>query len=212
MKFTYGTLCVETLYEHASNDPDALSIRGDSPEGKKFGLLVKELTKGIKVCQGLYLWGKYDDHGLWRNIYIGKSENLKTSDLQVRITDELKEERLFLWWRRIFFNTEEYLNVYKKRYPKYTHKSVVHFNRSIEKWGTTHIIWVAIENIDSTDIPKIEEDLIETLNPIANEKRPAPVNYLTAKTTEIIKTFRDEIHRNREGAYKLKAIQNIKRI
>ena len=208
MELTYGTICLEPLYEIVSNDTKGLAIKGESQEGRAYGKQASLITNSINENQGLYLWGKYTDSGAWRSIYLGKSNTGKTSNLRARILEELKDERLFLWWRRTYFSENVFLDLYKDHYDNFTPKSENNFYRSIKKWGTTHIIWVSFDDDDIgySDIKILESDLIEILNPIVNDQRPPPENNLAVISVEIIKHLRDEIHRNREGAYKLKAI------
>ena len=93
-----GIIDLAPLYEIAGNDPKGLTLKGSSPEGRSYGKRVKELCKTIDDCGGFYMWGKYEKrNSLWRTIYLGKSKKAKTSSLQARIAEELKDERLIFW-------------------------------------------------------------------------------------------------------------------
>lgn len=193
-----GMITLEKLYEHATIDTEADAIKGNTKSGREYGKKVKELTSTISDQQGFYLWGKYEKNNLWRTIYLGKSGKGKTSSLRARLSEELKDEKSFLWSGPHSKLTDEML---AKRaadlWPNSWDKFKPIFERANRKSGTTHIIWVSSTGISNEDVVKIEADLIETMNPIANYQRPKPVSDLQDKTVEIIKMFKHQIHLGR---------------
>ena len=70
-----------------------------------------------------------------------------------------------------------------------------------EKVGATHIIWVPAPQIADDDIRRVEADLIEALNPTANQVRPAPPKKLQDDTTRIFEAFRRSIHEARRSKF-----------
>jgi hypothetical protein len=193
-----GRITLDTLYEHALSDPRGSSIKGNSATGREYGRKASELTKYIPASHGFYLWGKYEKNRLWRTIYLGKAGYGKTTSLQARIKEELKDERVFLWCGpHSNLNKEDLMKIGKKYYPTMWHKYKTHFARAFLKSGSTHIIWAVPSGISVNEVTKIEADLIETMNPIANKQRPVPVSDLQNKTIEIIKMFKHRIHKCR---------------
>jgi hypothetical protein len=57
--------------------------------------------------------------------------------------------------------------------------------------------------IDDKHIEWVENDIIETINPIGNIKRSTPPHDLQTHTHEIIKTLRTVIHENRGTKFTL---------
>ena len=193
-----GTIKLDNLYKHAASDPDAESIKGNSKIGRAYGKKAVELTSSIEASHGFYIWGKYEKNKLWRTIYLGKAGYGKTTSLKARITEELKDERAFLWHGlHSKLNETELLKVAENHYPNMWHKYESHFKRAIRKNGATHIIWAVTPKLTNSEVVKIEADLIETLNPIANVQRPSPTSDLQGKTIEIIKILKSQIHAHR---------------
>ncbi len=193
-----GRITLETLYEHALSDLRGRSIRGDSVMGRKYGKKVTELTESIPKSHGFYIWGKYEKNKLWRTIYLGKAGYGKTTSLQARIKEELKDEKIFIWHElHEDLTKDKLMNIAEKHYPEMWYKYESHFSRSIRKSGTTHIIWSVTPGINNNEVSKVEADLIETMNPIENKQRPGPVSGLQNKTIEILKMFKHQIHMGR---------------
>lgn len=194
----------ELYYFVLEKDKRGEGLKGTSPAGKLFGKIATEVVKDIPEKQGFYLWGTYDRNKLWRNIYLGKAGKGKTASLKARILEELKDERGIFW--RSHFTKEQILNMGESNYSNMWKKYRNHWERAIKKEGSTHILWVHLPDINNVDVEKIESDLIETLNPIANIKRPSPHSDLQDKTTEIIRRFKSLIHSNRKESYNVKFI------
>jgi hypothetical protein len=83
------------------------------------------------------------------------------------------------------------------------HQYEQHWERSFRKAGTTHIVWVTDSDLSNAAVANIESDLIETLNPSANVKRPIPPVSLQRHTREVIGHFRRAIHGERGRSYRL---------
>jgi len=195
---SFGRISLETLYAHALADPTGASIRGDSPSGRAYGRQATRLTNAIPESHGFYLWGKYERNNLWRTIYLGKAGYGRTTSLRARIKEELKDERVFLWnGPHSELTEDDLMNIGQQHYPRMWHRYQTHFRRAIRKCGATHIIWAVTSGISNNEVTKIEADLIETMNPIANIQRPMPVSDLQDKTIEVIRMFKSQIHAGR---------------
>jgi len=190
-----GLLSLVELYKFVDNDPHANSLHGNSKEGRAFGKLAQDITSVIDNEHGFYLWGKYEDNGLWRNIYLGKAGYGKTACLRARILEELKDERILFWYNE---NNCDYLySRGKEFYPNMWHKYSIEWDRSARKAGTSHILWITTPELDNKEVISVEADLIETLNPIANRQRPAPTSALQTNTVNVIRQLKYLIHENR---------------
>ncbi len=160
--------------------------------------MVKELTTNAPNAGGFYLWGSYSKRGLWKNIYIGKSAHNNTNGLRGRISESLKDGRHFLWKTKL---TEKgLLERLKINYPTKYLDYMKAWNYTMHKFNSTHIIWVEIQSeIPNNEILTIESDLIETMNPTANIKRPKPDGVLQANTINVIREFKKHIHLSRSN-------------
>jgi hypothetical protein len=172
-----------------------------SPLRRQYGSVAAKICESIAPRQGFYLWGRYENNGLWQNIYLGKAGFGKTAHLQARILEELRDERSCLW--RAFVEEEMLLKAGVKNHPKMWHKYQPQMTRALRKAGTTHIIWVADPNLKNSAVTNIESDLIETLNPLANIFHPIPPQTLQSHTKEIIAEFRSLIHGHRSERFQI---------
>ncbi|WP_430220009.1 hypothetical protein [Paenalcaligenes sp. Me131] len=178
------------------------ALIGKSTAGRKYGKKVKEITASLPSDAGFYLWGFYTSVGLWRSVYLGKAGYGVSTSLRSRIDEELRDERPFAWCEHQM-NTDHIWQKWKNpdNIPGHepSPKARQHFDRSIRKAGSTHVIAVSlpVSEIDNKSISSIEADLIETLNPIANVQRPRPHSSLQDKTIEVIRVFKDSIHSHR---------------
>lgn len=119
----------------------------------------------------------------------------KTASLQARITEELKDERLFLWSKNDKDDDKLY-QIVEEYYPRgYKNEC----KRACNKRGTTNIIWVSTPNIGDNKLLTVEADLIETLNPFANVQRPGPNSELQNLTVDIIGLMKHQIHKHRSS-------------
>ncbi|GEM_PF-1649937 len=174
--------------------------RGDFAKWKEFRGVCDSLVRAVPEKQGFYLWGFYDQRGLWRNIYVGKAGFSKSGDLKARISEELRDERCFLW--RTLRSEAGLLKSGRRLYPRQWKRYEAHWKRSLKKAGTSHIVWVAT-GLKPRAVKRVEADLIEVLNPRANVQRPAPPSTIQSDTSDILALMRQSIHRNRKGKYRL---------
>ncbi len=191
-----GIVPLAKLIAFVEKDRTGGALLGTSASGRAYGKLTADLAGQIADAQGFYLWGNYGPNGLWSNIYLGKAGYGKTAHLRARIREELKDERVFLWKRQM--SDEELLVIGSRihrpeRWAEYRR----HWERSLRKAGATYIAWVACEGLSSGAVRNVEADLVETLNPSANEQRPAPPSALQQLTKEIIGEFRRLVHESR---------------
>jgi hypothetical protein len=148
-------------------------------------------------CQGFYAWGFYEKSGLWRTIYVGKAGFGKTASLKARITEELKDERAFVWCgKHTGLNRDDCKKIWQSYYPASTVSKVPenHIERSLRKIYTTHIVWAIVPNLSNDNVRLVEADLIETLNPSANFQRSAPHYGFLDTTIDVIRAFKQRIH------------------
>ncbi|MHB8527735.1 MAG: hypothetical protein ACYDD2_16535 [Candidatus Acidiferrales bacterium] len=104
----------------------------------------------------------------------------------------MKDERAFIW-RAVY--TDDRLGGIRERL--HGTKYVANWKRAAKKALTTHIVWVSMDDKPNADILRIEEDLIEALNPAANVVRKTPPSDLKEDATAVFDKFREEIHRGR---------------
>jgi hypothetical protein len=195
-------IALKPLYyfiHRASLEKDLLSALSDKRE---YVEICKDLVDPIDQCQGFYLWGRYDKKGLWTNIYLGKAGFGKTAYLRSRIFKELTAERMSFWITR--YPEKELLDAVPHLHPKMWITYSKHTRRAFLKAGTTHIAWVPTAHLSNEDVLRVEADLIEAMNPKANQVRPAPPPYLQADTRNIFEQFRTSIHEGRSERYELK--------
>jgi hypothetical protein len=201
-----GIISLEELYSFIRKEgPTGKALHGTSFEGRAYGKKAKEISSPISPKAGFYLWGKYDKKGFWKNVYIGKAGYGKTASLQARIREELKDERVFLW--RNVLSKEHILELVNRYYPhgKYN----VGCNRMVDgREGTSHIIWVAVPELtNNKQVEDVENDLIETLNPKDNKKRPVPPHDLQGWTSKIVAEFRKQVHDHRKERFKVVLVE-----
>lgn len=166
--------------------------------GRSFAKLCAEITKNVPTEKGFYLWGNYNSKKFWTNIYLGKAGFGKTANLRNRILEELKDERCCFW--RTKHTEEALLLLCENEYPKYYRET----KRSLRKANTTHIAYVPHPEINEDDGERVESDLIESLNPISNKKRPVPPAFLNKDTAKIFHQLREQIHGARANGFIIK--------
>ena len=189
-----GIIALEELYAFARRDPSGEALNRNSSIGRKYGKLVDRVKESIPKKKGVYLWGKYEINGLWKNIYIGQSGDGPTARLQWRIGDEeLKKEGGAIFWLPII-GKENLIMICRENYPNAGN----YWERGLAKAETTRVIWVVTPpDLNNDDIKEVESDLIETMNPRVNKDRPVPPNTRQQITLKIIGEFRRRIHENR---------------
>jgi hypothetical protein len=162
------------------------------------------LTNGIDAAQGFYLWGHYKfPRRYWLSQYFGKAGFGKTANLKARIREELTDECAFVWRsvhsEKTIFRMSDAIN------PRY-HRAC---SRAMLKAGATHIFWVPARGLPAADVIRVEADLIEALNPVANILRPTPPDTVQEAATGIFQEFRSVIHASRPTAFKVSAAPEI---
>jgi hypothetical protein len=187
-------ICLKELYDFAWND-DRLgkALLQNSPTGRKYGKLVRAIVKSVSLRQGVYMWGRYDEHRRWINLYIGRSGKGK-ANLQGRLMKELIEDRN-IFWEPIF--TKRQLQEHCRRNYPGRENYVKKWDRALNRSRATHIIWVEIGKALPKDIADIESELIEILNPRGNTQLPKPPQKADNLTIKVIECFRKEINRVR---------------
>ena len=190
------------LYEFAQehrHDREALRIEKRTGLGGDYTKLCEDITNGIGEEQGFYLWGYYDrEGGLWRNVYLGMAGYGNKKSLKKRIKEELKDERACIW--RHVYTPEELMEI---RNDIHNGKYAQGWKRAMRKAGTTHIVWVAAPEIESSKVRDVESDLIEALSPRANLQRHTPPGNLQGEAEKVFAAFRRIIHDSRGGGFPL---------
>jgi hypothetical protein len=185
-------ISLRPLYDFAKkykDDEEALRLRG-SALGKEYCEICDKLTERIDEAQGFYLWGFYDEKRYWHTIYLGMAGFGEKKSLKKRIREELKDERCCIW-RSV--HTADRLHEIRIRIHRGQYFAV--WERGMRKSDTTHILWAPAESSRSEKkVRRVEADLIEALNPKANQDRPLPSDTVQTEATEVFQNLRRTIH------------------
>ena len=192
-----GIISLEKLYKMLEKEIALECIDVKSNTGKLYRSITNEIGQTLPTERGFYLWGNFNKKKFWTNIYLGKSGEGKITSLKQRILEELRDERAFIIKH---FHTEDEIkdkssNVFLEMWHKQYHK---HLPRNLKKYGTTHIVWETFDMTDNKIIEEVENDLIESINPISNIRRTTPPTHLNEETINILKEFRRNIHQERQ--------------
>ena len=191
-----GMLILNELYtfvrKHRTQPTEAMRIDRTSSLGDKYSDICRHAVENVPIVRGLYLWGFYNRHEFWTNIYIGKAGLKKTANLQNRLYKELTAERACIW--REVLTKQALEKTGEKIHPEMWLKYIYHWRRAFEKAGTTHIAWIALPEIKEASIEQIENDLIEAMNPTGNRKRTKPPEDFRDDTKRIFGQFREVIN------------------
>ena len=185
-------ISLKPLYDFIKQIPESTTLLSVLRDKEDYGILCREIAKPVDQCQGFYLWGKYNRRGLWTNIYLGKAGFGKTAHLGNRILKELLSERMGLW--RLMYSEKELLDAGQNLHQKMWGRYLKNAQRAFLKAGSTHIAWVPTKHLNNKEVLRVEADLIEAMNPVANMMRPAPPANLQADTRDIFEKMRFNIH------------------
>lgn len=192
-----GIISLEKLYKMLELETAIECIDVKSNAGVSYRKITKEIADAIPTQRGFYLWGNFNEKKFWTNIYLGKSGEGKITSLKQRILEELRDERAFIV--KHFHTEDEIINkssvVFPTMWDKQYHKELP---RNLKKYGTTHIVWATFEMTNNKIIEEVENDLIESINPISNIRRNTPPTHLSEETINILKEFRRNIHQERQ--------------
>jgi hypothetical protein len=183
---------------------DAMLVNRATRLGNEYRAICERVIKDVQREAGIYLWGFYNKWGFWTNIYVGMAEKKITASLFSRLYKELTAERACVW--REVYRPEELRRICRKIHPRRLRSMNLRaWDRSLEKAGTTHIVWMALPDKLSSDIKAIEKDIIEAMNPTGNRRRSMPPQHLREDTKEIFGRLRAVIHQeeNRSGRFQL---------
>lgn len=191
-------ISLKPLYEYArkhKTEENPIKLGRGNPNG--YSAICKDLTKKVDGKQGFYVWGFYDGKKYWHSIYVGMVRTGKTASLKSRIFEELLDERWFLW--RHVFTEKRILELSDEiRRSESRRKGC---KRAMQKKQATHIVWVPAELARREHVLSIEADLIEAINPQANQKRPTPPKTVQKEATRIFQAFRRTIHSARDTEF-----------
>jgi hypothetical protein len=202
-----GIVNLKPLYDFVRDNrasaKDAMRVDRTSELGNKYRKIVRDSVSGVAEAQGVYLWGFYNRNGFWTNIYLGQAALKKTASLQNRLFKELTAERASIWREVLSF--ENLKEICKCIHPHNWRKNIRHWERACEKSGSTHIVWIALPELDSKSVAPIENDLIEAMNPTGNRKRTQPPERFREDTKRIFGQFRGTINvkANRDTSFAL---------
>jgi|HubBroStandDraft_6_1064221.scaffolds.fasta_scaffold00205_47 hypothetical protein len=214
-----GVVCLGILYdlvrEIVANNPDtknqldAYRVNGSSPHSKDYRKKCRDVLSASDVPneQGFYLWGFYNRSGFWINVYCGKAGKGKTADLRDRLYKELTAENASIW-REVNPDNARVLSIGEQIHPTMWYKYKTHWERALNKAGSTHIFWVATpeSELKPENVESVENDLIEAMNPTGNRQRRLPAARLQQDAGKIFGAFREMIHleNNRSSKFHLK--------
>ncbi len=192
-----GIVHLDSLIRYVTlHDPVGRALEPRSPAGNEYDKLAEAVAGSIPRERGFYLWGTYALSGLWSNVYVGKARLGKKTDLYVRILKELKTERIFLW--EPFFTAVEIETFGARYHPRKWHDDYKNdWKRALCKAGASKIVWVAVPELDNAVLPSVEANLIKSLNPRANMRRPKPTAAFQSVTNEVIRHLLEEIDKHR---------------
>ena len=182
------------MQEHKGDDS---ALPWQSKIGRKYGKECKECVKGAAPSQGIYLWGYFESNGLWKNVYLGKAGRGKTTNLRARILEELKDDRRFAWshvWGEADLRSRV-MKIYARRRDTVGRN----FELALKRRGARRIVWAAAPNLDNKSLVRVESDLIEAINPSANQQRPSPSSTWQEDTNQIFGRLRRVIHEARHA-------------
>lgn len=169
------------LAEHARLDETFQSLNGRSALGRTYGALVRELTQDVPRQPGFYVWAeRRSAEKAWGFTYVGIATPGRSgrNGLQQRLRNELLTERSFIWAKQFNWggSIPDSVDRYGRQcYPNHWLGGRCYrwkHDRAIEKAGTTHIAWVAVDSFDLVEFLGIEAGLIADLGPAANRHRP----------------------------------------
>jgi hypothetical protein len=196
-----GIVSLQRLHEFARRHATGGPLNGRSVVGREYGRLAGEITREIADEHGFYLWGAYDRRGFWQNLYLGKAGYGATAHLRARLVEELRDERAFLWYSLL---TPSEINALGRQfYPRMWTSYSRGEERKRRKAGATHIVWVAAPALDNRQVLDVEADLIETLNPSANLRRPVPPHIFQPWTVRVVEAIRRLVHGHRGNRYEV---------
>lgn len=136
-----------------------------SASQKGFKIIIDNVVKNVPAKPGWYFWGKFNDMGWWETIYLGKAGYKKTSSLNTRLYDEVREE-FIAFWAYVFGREpmiKQHHSIYNGRYNP---------TRSLRKIGAQFVVWVGADTpISEEEISKQEEILIRQYRPTHNAAR-----------------------------------------
>jgi hypothetical protein len=189
----------------SGKEENPICIDKSSHFGNEYSAICRQMLSGVSEQAGLYLWGFYNPHNFWVNIYIGKTKRGKTARLQKRLFEELTKERASIW--REVFPYDKLFEVAERVHPARTWPKIkVKWERALRKAGSTHIFWVATPHLADEHLKAVEEDLIEAMNPTGNKDRRMPPRGFDRESEKVLSIFRQMIHNdtNRRSQFHLK--------
>jgi hypothetical protein len=195
-------ISLKPIYTYIVKIAKKTDLHAALSDKREYAEICKNLAQQIDPCQGFYLWGKYNKKRLWTNIYLGKAGYGKTAYLRSRILEELIDERMCFW--RKCYSEDELMDAGQRLHHDMWSKYAKGAKRAFLKAGSTHIVWVPTEHLNNKDILRVEADLIEAMNPVANIVRPAPPAMLQADTRNIFEQLRICIHEARNSKFEIK--------
>jgi hypothetical protein len=171
----YGCISTEELARFAADDPDALGAFARAEKGKAFADLVRKLVPRNLGGPGFYCWGQLSRERVWMPIYVGQ-----TRDLERRVLESLKEERIAFWLETedAEARKKELFEKGKNYYPRKWGEYQIHWERASKKAGTTHIISVKTDSLAHLRLELIEVELIQRWKPVGNTQNAGRVSQL----------------------------------
>jgi len=117
--------------------------------------------------RGIYLWGYYDEMGIWHTIYLGKAAGTRGNiGIEGRIKKELDAERAFIFVQ--IYSRNQILRYQPSAYSNTWKKYLPNYRRAFRKRGTTFIFWHEVNSPSGLRLTDIENALIQLLMPRAN--------------------------------------------
>jgi hypothetical protein len=201
MELTAGHIHIFDLYRFVAEHPNLVSKKNGNM--REYTKLVTSLVDSIpKDKPGWYLWGRFNDVGFWKSIYLGKAGNKKTSSLRARIKEELLDERAAFW--ATLFGSE----LTERQFQRMTKNKYGPGTRSYRKRNVHFIVWASASPVSEEEIRVEECVLIDRFRPSANIQRmeyPQPTLY----TEKIMRMFDKEIRNILNARFQSKARASV---
>ena len=160
-----GSFSLQSMFDYVKNVPRL--PRRDKSETSTYGKYQqtgRAIIHSVPNLPGWYLWAR--PLATKAEIYVGKSEE----GLYNRFIDRFNQEYTIFWeavWGEHPFIEDAYAMFpqpnYRQQIENYRGKSV-----------STHILWIAKDQLQPAEGEQVERQLIQILHPTANLKRPKP--------------------------------------
>jgi hypothetical protein len=170
------------LFEFVAQHPalPPFAEKGEKRKSNSYAKAIVKLLGDAHIPQkgGWYVWGKFNESGFFEPLYVGKASSGKTSNLFIRLRDELREECAAIF--ATVYGKDAIADAAKRLYKGQAKKTGKDYygtgdgvRRSLRKTGAHFVMWtVAPGWMTNKDISRVESVIINIFRPSCNMKRP----------------------------------------